>query len=365
MMKISVISSYSYVQHHNNYGALLQYYALQTYLKKRGHYTEWIRTKGSSVSEQTSFHTVYLKFRHPNRLISELKTFYYRCQFMLFINRFLNLTKENYNSIEELNQFPPISDYYITGSDQVWAGCSPKNFLTFVSDGNKKIAYAASFGEDKISDEKKTIIEPWLKSFKAISVRESSGVDICKSIGIKAVHLLDPTLLISPQEYPMVKRLREFKPYYFCYFLNVNTSKEIFFDKIKEYAYANIKDLKVVAIQGAEKCIDRKYRVNPTPEAWLTYVNNCKGVFTNSFHGTLFAILFHKPFVVILQKGETAIQNGRFRSILDIFELSNRIIDNPQNMNDIMNQPIDWVKVDRIRASWIQKSDDFFNSIGL
>ena len=75
-----------------------------------------------------------------------------------------------------------MADYYITGSDQVWGGMLPANYLTFVNDDDKKVAYAASFGKSEISSEHAQKVKPWVKAFKHISVREESGVGICESL---------------------------------------------------------------------------------------------------------------------------------------------------------------------------------------
>lgn len=259
-----------------------------------------------------------------------------------------------------------MADYYITGSDQVWGGTLKPNYLTFVKDDMKKIAYAASFGKDNIPDEQLKTVGPWVKSFRAISVREMTGVDICKHIGVDAIHLLDPTLLLQSEEYPTIER-REIKlgKYYFSYFLNAKSAEAIRLTKILEFTRQQHAQYKVAAIQGTEAFIPMRNLVTPSPEFWLTYYRESEGVITNTFHGTVFAIIYHRPFAVILQRGESGKQNGRILSLLDMFHLTDRIWDDTSDLSTIMNQPINWDLIESERLKWVEKTDSFFSNIGL
>ena len=203
-MEIAVISSYACIHTSNNYGALLQYYALQQYLKSRGHDVYWIR----SIIPQSNLRIILRHIKNYRDLGLIRK--YYRCRssFRDFVEQHLNVTPKIYIGNIDLSNQVPEADFYITGSDQVWGGELKENYLLFVRESCKKIAYAASFGRDKISQAQIEVITPWIKDIPNVSVRESTGVGICKEMGVDAVHLLDPTLLIDAQLYPVTEGIR-------------------------------------------------------------------------------------------------------------------------------------------------------------
>ena len=278
---------------------------------------------------------------------------------MQYCKNHLNLSEDVYTE-HSLDESYPIADYYITGSDQVWGGTIPANYLRFVKNDSKKIAYAASFGHADIDKEQLDIITPWIKSFSHISVRESSGVDICNSICCYAEHLLDPTLLLNEEKYPHTERLLN-KDYLFAYFLNVANLDDLAWDSIVEYAKGNNMELKVCAVQGSQYQFKSKYLVFPSPVEWITYYRDAELIVTNTFHGTVFAIIHHKPFVCLLQSGHSAKQNTRIISLLGSFGLNGRVLEAGGSIQEIACQPIEWGGVDNILQEWRKKTDGFFN----
>lgn len=125
-----------------------------------------------------------------------------------------SVSDKKYDNINELKINPPKADIYITGSDQVWAGWLEPNYLTFAPPKKKKIAYAVSFGRQQLTAEHQSHIQNWVKQFDAISIRESSGIEICRKMGMDAVHLLDPTLLLDDVDYLPVNAARAEKRKY-------------------------------------------------------------------------------------------------------------------------------------------------------
>ena len=97
-----------------------------------------------------------------------------------FQKKFLKVTSREYKGNDDLSINCPFADFYITGSDQVWGSTLKENYLRFVKDSSKKIAYAASFGHDHLNENHARIVMPWIREFKAVSVREISGVHNCK-----------------------------------------------------------------------------------------------------------------------------------------------------------------------------------------
>lgn len=356
-MKIGIISSYAWVKIANNYGALLQYYALQKYLKQRGHDVYWIR-----FILKDSFLKVLLRELYHNKSIKKL-IYFINChiEFMKFIKTYLSTSTKVYREIKILDEND--YDYFIAGSDQVWGGTIKENYLTFVVD-KPKIAYAASFGKNQLSEEHANIIAPWLKTFDKISVRESSGVDICKNMGIKAIHVLDPTLLLSIKDYPASYNILKEK-YIYSYFLNAKTIDDLYFSKIENFIDKKAIHYYVTAIQGTEKFIPSKYLVYPKPTDWLSYYRYSEYVITNTFHGTVFALIYHKPFISILQKGTLQCQNSRIYSLLNMFDLTDRIWDGTHDIEEIIDRPIDWDFIETKRNIYIKRTDKFFQDCGL
>lgn len=357
-MKAAVISSYACIRTSNNYGALMQYYALQEYLKSRGHEAFWIK----SIIPQRGIRVLlrHVKNYKSLRLIKR----YHDCHksFYEFVDKYLNVSSREFKGNDDLIQNIPEADFYITGSDQVWGGELKENYLLFVPESRQKIAYAASFGRDKIDERQMKVIAPWIKDIPYVSVREASGVEICRQIGVDSEHLLDPTLLIDAQKYPSAGEFGNDR--IFCYFLNVVSKADLGIEQIRRIAEDESLDLRIASCQYSEKYFDDKELITPSPEEWLTNYKKARYVVTNTFHGTAFAIIFRKPFATILQTGESSSQNTRMLSLLVMFGLENRI-SSADTLKDVLNTPIDWVKVEALQNGYREKTDAFFSRIGL
>ena len=359
MKRIAIISSYAWIRMANNYGALLQYFALQQYFSKKGYYAFWMKfiiNRGLISKIKTLIKQI---IKSPIICISSI-----RCHksFMSFCKDYLNMTDEIF-SYGNSNIRYPNADYFITGSDQVWGGTLQENFLTFVDDSHKKIAYAVSFGKDCITDEHRRIISPWVNDFNKISVREKSGLDICKSIcgnRIEIQVLLDPTFLIAEQSYPHIK-LEMSERFIFLYVLNLRSKDSIRFNEILGFSSLIGARLKVCAVQGAQYIFNKHDLVFPSPIEWLSYYRQSECIITNTFHGTVFAIIHRKQFLCILQNGESALQNTRMLSLLGVLGLEERILNPESKINEAMKAPISWEvvydKIDSLR----KKTDDFFS----
>lgn len=359
-MKIGVISSYAYIKTVNNYGALLQYFALQQYLQRRGHEAFWIK----SLLPHSKLRVVLRHVKNYRSL--RLLWHYYQCHggFMRFVDRHLRTTPREYVGNAALLKDGPAADWYITGSDQVWGGNLKENYLRFVPDSSRKIAYAASFGRDRLVDDIRKEITPWVREFRAVSVREASGVDICEEMGVKARHLLDPTLLISSADYP-AQEPADKKPRLFCYFINVSSAQYLRIEELKALTARRGLDLKISACPYSEVHFERTHLVFPSPEEWLGYYKTAEMIVTNTFHGTVFAIIYHRPFVTILQSGWSSQQNTRFLSLFKSLGLTDRIAAPGDDIEEVMNRPIDWERVEEnIRALRLH-TDAFFEELGL
>lgn len=330
-MKIGIMTCW---QPDDNYGTQIQGFALQKYLEKIGndvfliqyHRFDDILTIKRPFWKILKGLNPYLLMRFiKNKLDSKNQkneTSLHNRNAPEFRKKYLHLS-QNYYTFDELKESPPKADAYIVGSDQVWnIQYLQKNnlnahFLNFGKSETKRISYAASFGfsEDKLNEKFAMAVKPLLSCFDAISVREKSGLEILKKIGIKdAVQVCDPTFLLTPDEYLEFfkdeKVVLPEKEYVFVYELSASSSLDI--KKIK--AWANKKGLDVVYVTGHGKCTLEK-RIFPSVPQWVKFIANARYVITNSFHGTVFSLFFHKPVAVFSLKGCAKTTNSRLDTL--------------------------------------------------
>lgn len=359
----AIVSSYAYIVDHNNFGSLFQYYALQQYLKSLGVTAYWIRYVFPHLARYKSLFKKFVQaLFHGYDVIFFLHYLRTQATFRSYIRTYCNVSKRKYDSIIELKRNVPVADIYITGSDQVWGGCLEPNYLTFVPRGKRKIAYAVSFGTRNITPEHAANIRNWVEDFDFVSVRESSGVEICRNLGVKARHLLDPTLLIDDNDYIAFEAKRKEKAQYaFCYFINEPNVENLCLQDIIDYCASEQFKLKVSCVGETEAVIPRQYRFQFSPESWLNHYKYAECVFTNTFHGTAFCIIFRRPFCVLLQKGKTEKQNERIYSLLDMFDLKDRILNYDNSVSSIMSREIDWDMVEDKKRALRLKVDHFWS----
>ena len=269
---------------------------------------------------------------------------------------------------DQLRQLPE-KDAFIVGSDQVWRGSHangieslPHFFLSFASEQqrNRSIAYAASFGSDSWegSPEETAECARLLKDFKAVSVREHSGIRLCREhLGVEAVQMPDPTLLLEVENYSrLISRwwTRSLpKPCMAVYLLDETEEKKQLTQAVAEHA--GLYPQQLTAHGDAPRAMDR---IPLSVPQWLRCIRDAECVLTDSFHGCVFAIIFNKPFVCL---GNEARGSARFDSLLGTFGLQNRLLNNPtaEQVTECMNTPIDWKQVNSIRCSEKQRALQF------
>ena len=354
---------------HSNYGGLLQNYALQQTLVRAGHEVETIDWEGGSGLLDMLYrmkvlvlHTLLpnrfppLRYK-PNdkeRAIIQRNTNH-------FINTYINHT-ETIHSYEGFVSQAAKGKYdaYVVGSDQCWRPCYnaflSSMFLDFVQDKQvKRIAYAASFGTDKweFTPQQTAVCVPLAKKFDMVSVREDSGVKLCKEhLGVDAVHVLDPTMLLTKEDYrQLIYKEKDPKSSgtLFNYILDPDAKKSVFIQKV-----AKAKGLK--AFQVLPKCQaeirtkeDVKKHIEdcvfPGVTTWLRAFMDTEMTIVDSFHGMVFSIIFNKPFWAI---GNVSRGMSRFTSLLKMFHLEDRLLD-ADNLDDVdFSKPIDWTMVNGI-----------------
>lgn len=336
----------------NNYGSVLQTLATERIFRDLGYEVETL----DYIQENLQMDSVWkvIKYGGPGwkikckQIILQLlkRKDNRRAEIMdEFRKKHIHLTKR-YLSIKELEEDLPGADIFCTGSDQTWNpvlyGPSKAYYLGFVPDNKKKISFSASFGVDKLPAKDKLEVKRLLSRYDAISVRESSGLEILEDLGIKeATLVLDPTLVVNSELWNKMSSERMVsEDYIFVYQLNTS---DRFVDYVNKVAKA--KGLKVIYVKSRveNRYNNATYIESPKVEDWLSLFRYAKYVITDSFHGTLFSIIYKKEFVDIYPPNFSS----RLESILKLLGLENRHVKDFENY-DWCADSIDYTKVDTI-----------------
>lgn len=268
------------------------------------------------------------------------------------------------------NQSLPTSALYIVGSDQVWRKAyTGKNLGSFFLDTipeslrAKSISYAASFGTDEWegTPEETQRCGELLRQFKAVSVREFSGVRICKEVfGVDAVQMPDPTLLATLEDYVRVINSEKTRvpkaPYFASYVLDDSTEASLLLDEVEKST--GLYHQRLLPKSTARKRWDRFYC---TVAQWLRYLRDCDAVVTDSFHGCVFSIIYNKPFVCLGNEGRGS---ARFDTLFQVFGLEDRLVASrdPEEVLRVLHLPIDWLRVNAIHEAERRRGLDFLRS---
>lgn len=344
-MKIAIIT----LPLHTNYGGILQAYALQTVLQRMGHDVQHLQPKVEYLPLHPAWQMpfVWVKrlirkcflgewklpiFEHPHRWMRRYTD--------VFIHQHIvmrSLLDEEWNA-----SLAKDYDVFIVGSDQVWRPCYAlpiaRYFLSFLDDtcSNPRIAYAASFGTENCEFSANQILDcsKLLQKFSFVSVREQSGVEICKQLfGVRASHLLDPTLLLSKDDYlKLIQNQKPSKGNLLVYVLDETPDIRLFISQIA----ASEKLTPFNTINSLENCLG----MQQLPlENWLRGFVDAKLIITDSFHACVFAIIFNKPFICL---GNDERGMSRFHSLLDLFGLQYCLLNEKQSFEI---PDINWVQI--------------------
>lgn len=304
----------------DNCGSSLQTLALQKYLEDQGHDASIIDYAPSYLKYNGSFLKSVIKSVVMFKDVHSQKR-----KNRNFMRAYLRLTDTKYPDYKALQQAPPESDIYITGSDQLWnpsylCGRDPAYYLDFVPMGRKKYAYAASVGKENVSQEEKDLIVGYVKSFQAISVRENCTKQwLAPLVSCPVEHVCDPVFLKDREYYRSIAKKPHHLGKYILVYL-VQPSETL--DRVIAYLRKAL-DAKVVLIYGARKNCDCDYHFRDvSPEEFLGYIDGAAHVVASSFHATAFSCILRKQFTVVLPQHNTV----RIEDILQTAGLENRII---------------------------------------
>lgn len=357
-MKIGVIT---FSQTKDNYGQILQCYAMQKYLQKLGHEPFLIQYQ-QPVAQKASFKIyniikyilhfgTYVKWFFNNKKLQKQKYAYESStkdvdrHFSQFLKDNIELTK--IYTKQQLFDNPPIADAYVCGSDQIWK-CDDIFYLSFAPKTALRIAYAPSFGgEVSFAKETENMIKRELSLFSFLGIREEDGVKLCHRLGFSnAMKVVDPTLLLSSGDYNIVKTEIKDSNFIFVYLLGNPTDCSI--DEIQKFAKTIGKKVVYVCSQGRHDIYDKTYA---TIGEWLGYLSKADIVITNSFHCVVFSLIYNRQFVSLpLNKGFEKM-NGRIKDLLGKIGLEDRIWNH--NLSEICSKTVrfdkfeEFVKVEK------------------
>lgn len=378
-MKIGVVTFFCVP----NYGAMLQAYALWKYLEGRGHEVEFIDYAFGNTRRIPLWKCFVARHLH-NCIDIIRKKFksYVRFDIVSFSDAFPRTRR--FKSFSQLETIGNKYDAIIVGSDQMWnpAWCSgihlPVVMLDFAHERVKRISYAASFGTTVWrEDQNAKLAGELLRKFAKISVREESGVKLANelSMRIDAVQMLDPTLLHSADFYRKiiaeagVAIPRHSQPTIFRYILDEwddASASQKAFEFVKGKLNLNDTDSDRIPVCGPLALLCKLLGVTAkvSVPVWLSKIATSDFVFTNSFHGTVFAILFHKPFVSLLLRGRMSGMNERALSLLKKLGLESRAVyaDDQLAIKAAVESKIDWRLVNEALISQRVKAIDFIKS---
>ena len=315
-----------------NYGAVLQAYCLQKYLEEQGHDVEIIDYKPKTYdttwrnflihpSNWRMFRKFINKYK-KERLLRSFRSYYLHCS-------------KRYLSTASIKSAAPDYDILISGSDQIFNPTftirgegkpTSAYYLQFGKDDALRLGYAVSFGCTSYPKDAGSYASEWLKGFRKIGVRETSGLDILDSLeyrGYKEV-VPDPTILYGNKMFDKIAIPGIKVSDYVCVYmlrreLNINYERVVYIDETQ-----------------------RVYSL----EEWLGYIKHSNGLITNSYHGMIMAILMHVPFVALLESGAKVGMNDRFTTLLNWLGLTSRISYDTNQLMSKLEENINWELVD-------------------
>lgn len=297
-----------------NYGAALQTYALKKTLENYGCDTRVIDYRNRGVYIRNMMKNAYYFVTGQNPLKN-------RRAFRSFQNNYLNLTEEIYRNVSDFEKDSTRFDFLFFGSDQIWNpdlsdGFDDIYFGQFRSFA-KKIAYAASFGRDNITSDEQVIINRLLSQFDAVSVREETMLPL---IDHEAECVLDPCMLLSAEEWNKIESQNiECENFILIYQLHVIRELLPFAKKLAQEKNLKIAIISPYPMLNIDHSIQKVGKISP--RAFLAYFRQADMVLSDSFHGTIFSIIYEKPFYVFLPSEKT----NRITSLLNKLNLSDRL----------------------------------------
>ena len=311
---------------YNNFGSVLQAYALRVSLQKIGVIADIVPYR-PNLPKYEYFKNSDLSAKYKEKELA----------FQIFREKYLKRKREDIISSSDI---PLDYDAYIVGSDIIWgkefSGLDTAYFLDFVTAGKKKISYAASMVLlDDLKSEDDSVFKKYIPQFDSVSVREKGSIDfLSQYTKHKVVQVLDPSLLLEKEEYDglaVENDAMNEKPYLLCYFLTHSPA-------IVDYSILLAKKLGLRVIHFFADYPDRIFPEDSKcfafsdPGEFLGYVKNAACIFTNSFHGTCFSVIYRKPFYVYMEKRKLL---SRISGLIENLHLQDRYFEDFRDIEKV------------------------------
>lgn len=322
-----------------NLGNKLQNYAVVEILKKQNlnpttvRYTQLKFVKGIKGNIKDLIKRIIAIFPINSKFANKIKIKLDRDEiFVNFSKNYLCLSQNVYNQSNLSQEFIDKFDLVVIGSDQVWNDNDMSDFdLKYylgVNDIKPCISLSASFGVSKIKEENKAVFKKGIDKMLKVSVREEAGQKIINSISKKYNELLvDPTMVLTKEEWKKIEKkptwFNNNKKYILCYFLG-GISKY----RSKIYKYAKKNNLEIIDVLDKESIY---YKTGPQELVYL--VRNAEAIFTDSFHGCVFSIIFNKDFLCFDRDNQKQAMNSRLLTLLETFNLKNMMFKDEITLN--------------------------------
>ncbi len=352
----------------HNYGSVLQAYALSATLQKLGHEVEVINLRPPS---QKKAYQIFRKTDIPHFLFTlflypQLKKRF--AHYERFIHQTLPITTKEYASTEELKNASLHYDAYVWGGDQIWnpicQDFETAYYLEHLSqdDPSIKISYSPSFGKSTFDEPMCEQIGGWAQKFDALSVREQEGAMLLQTYARRQAKVVcDPVLLRRNEWKDFAVLPKTKKPYLLTYFLqNNHGSREMltYFQKQTGFEVINLNEY--ISDYGK----NYKKSISASPEEFVGLFLNASLIYTNSFHGTVFATMFEKPFYTAIARDQVnAKNNNDSRKIhyLKRLKLTHRLVGEAPPPKEALLQ-VDYQEANQILDSFCQESLDFLQN---
>ncbi len=361
----------------DNYGALFQAYALRKWFLDRGCEARFVNYHPCYVEEGGAFERIY----SPRNWRKNVTVIYKRLMFLRsqllgsrerkkafenFRREHLGLVVSRRLNARELEPEIRDLDALVCGSDQIWnpsieRGLDPVYFLDIPgSTGQRKFAYAPSFGRTEIEDHYINELTGLLAGLDGVSVRERSGLNILAKAGCKTATVVpDPTILLGTFDELLGGR-EGAEGSVFCYALRTD---------------AIIRDVAVSASQQiggqliSPRSLHKRWRdigqgVVCGPVEWLRMLHRAEMVVSNSFHGIALSVVLNRPFIAVSIHGKKSSLNARAFNLLESVGLLDRFLSNVDRVriNALINTPIDWFEVNRKLCGIREEGENYLGS---
>ncbi len=361
MKKVGLITYYG-----DNYGGVLQAYALQQMVKANGMdcqliSNDFLYQSSGSRTLKSKLSNLAAAIKNPREYLAKRKTYHQNAaltaakarEFEKFRQAHLSIHQTGYTSYEQYVSNPPAFDVYLCGSDQIW---NPNLYCEngfyfggFAAEQTPVVSYASSIGIASVNKKQAAFMAPLLNRLDMISTREQTGAEIVDAISEKTAKVvLDPTLLLDGEDWSKVAapRLIE-EPYVFCYLFGEREYIAEMKKQVKEMT-----GMKLVCIPYVAReldCDDEKV-FDAGPAEFISLIKHASLVLTDSFHATAFSINLKTPFISLCRfdKSDKKGMNDRLVTILNLVGLSDRLVDANDGVSKEFMYDVDFEKAYRL-----------------